>query len=438
MGPNDFSDAELLQLFHGNADLSLLSPEEADRLDKLTAGGNAAATSGIPPAPHSDAHPLLDSDPEGYSQVDRTAAMLDPLANPKSMGDMAGLLIPSFAGVGSALTNAAAPIVKGAGQLVETAGQKLAPFVRRTTLPTALASGKAAIAAQMVPPALRGGGRILQRTGRMMEAAPLEDALINVNLNPARTGQVVEGAVRDGRFVPDGEFVEAATKAPTRDIVATGRATRQYQGASTRPPTSGLPPHTPAGLPEHPPDWEVLPMPSHGPVEAGPSPLSNRPGLPSPTGVTEMPPSGIPRLPPASNTFEMPASSLEGVNDYTAPAAAPRSLEDVAMSMVEDNPRQPLGMPRVLSWKNGAGPSAADVQRARDYGGVNNAASRLKVPQATIRELAPTSGAAGLPAEAQGRIRDAMQAMSPQEKQAYLAGAKNDLVRSYIQSLIGE
>lgn len=148
----------------------------------VQSGPRSAATSGLPPAAHSDAHPLSDSD---SGESNDLHALLEPLANPRTASDMAGLLVPNFAGVAPAMTNAAAPFVQAAGRGVERLGKMAGPLARRVGSLEAIARGdwKGAVVAA-APSVAEGTGRLMQRTGRAMEAAPMDAAVFKFGERP--------------------------------------------------------------------------------------------------------------------------------------------------------------------------------------------------------------------------------------------------------------
>lgn len=112
--------------------------------------------------------------------------LLTPIARPQSASDMAGLLLPNFAGVAPALTNAAAPTVQAIGRGVERVGRVVGPMARRVGVLDAILRGDwhgGAIAA--APSIVQGAGKVIQRTGQAMEAAPLDEAMIKLGRGTA-------------------------------------------------------------------------------------------------------------------------------------------------------------------------------------------------------------------------------------------------------------
>lgn len=99
---------------------------------------------------------------------------------------------------------------------------------------------------------------------------------------------------------------------------------------------------------------------------------------------------------------------------------------------------QSLGTPRVLSWKEGRGPSTSDAQSMSAQFGSREAARRLKTTPDQIKTLRGPS-ASVLPEAARANIdaKIAMLKSDPNFAQLfdqYLQSAPNDLARAYIES----
>ncbi len=162
-------------------------------------------------------------------------------------------------------------------------------------------------------------------------------------------------------------------------------------------------------------------------------------------------------LPPAGSRQMDPTSELEeamfaghdptpqqSVVNYTDEAPAmigdtpdPNAiLGDAAMTDVMEAQGIPLGKPRVLSWKSGQGPSDELLESTRAAEGSKGAARRLGLSQAQVKARTGSTPR-GLPTEAQGRIRTAMESMTPEEKLAYLESSPNDISAEFIRSILG-
>jgi hypothetical protein len=98
----------------------------------------------------------------------------------------------------------------------------------------------------------------------------------------------------------------------------------------------------------------------------------------------------------------------------------------------------PLGQPRVKSWKPGYGPSAEDAGNLRDKLGARDAASILNSSEGDIKELAPRMNPRALPSDVRDRLMKTVQGMSPEDAKAYANSSSNDLVKAFINSIIGE
>lgn len=304
--------------------------------------------------------------------------------DPEAWGALVGgLLLGKFAPEITAGTKAAAPaILKGAGRATElvgkgteAVGRGAAKVTRGWAAPIITAmSGHPIIAAAevAVPPALRGAGRVMQRGGRAIQDVA----------EWAKPIRPVEG-IPVNEFGHPLDMPDPVMDAEFRDV--------------TPPP----PPETRrlTGM-------EQL----TGPIE---SPSSSRP---------------IPKgLPPAQEPIPAPVEEPP-VNVYEGSAGSPEPSSPVMETL-----KGWLGMPRVKAWKPGHGPSQADMQAARDYGGGKDAARRLKVRPERI--YAETKGGDSIPKEAQDRIRSQVETMTPDEFTRFLGQAKNPKVRQFIASL---
>ena len=419
----DFTDDELLKVYHNpKADLSLLSREELSRLDKLTAE-TPAATSG----PQMSTLERIRTQPHSYEDysggpndttVNRTSTMLKPLAQPESMGDMAGLLLPNFGGVAGAMTKAAGPAVQKVGGLVERAGDALRPLSRRAWMGGGLqiltGNAPTAIAATAAPPVVRGMGRAISAGGRALAAEPAEEPILNrlfgINSRKVHDAEVMAG----GPGWMEGEFSHPPDAPPETGVVTTGRSSGPIASpASSMQEPRMLPSHQPAGLPEHPPEWEVIPSTGR-PVEAGPSSRVLERGLPPATRK-------------ASPEMFMPASSHE-VTSYQ-----PGPMDEVLGTAA---PAQELGQPRVKSWKPGYGPSADDAKALRDKFGSKTTASLLATSQKQVKNLTGDVVPA-VPSHVRARIAEKMGTLSPEEQAAYLAQSQNNpRMSDFIRSLM--
>lgn len=307
----------------------------------------------------------------------------DPEAGGQALGAItAGIATPGIPKMAEMEMAAAPPILKGAGRATElvgkgteAVGRGAAKVTRGWAAPIITAmSGHPIIAAAevAVPPALRGAGRVMQRGGRAIQDVA----------EWAKPIRPVEG-IPVNEFGHPLDMPDPVMDAEFRDV--------------TPPP----PPETRrlTGM-------EQL----TGPIE---SPSSSRP---------------IPKgLPPAQEPIPAPVEEPP-VNVYEGSAGSPEPSSPVMETL-----KGWLGMPRVKAWKPGHGPSQADMQAARDYGGGKDAARRLKVRPERI--YAETKGGDSIPKEAQDRIRSQVETMTPDEFTRFLGQAKNPKVRQFIASL---
>lgn len=227
--------------------------------------------------------------------------LLAPMARPGSASDFAGLVLPNFAGVAPALTNAAAPAVQAMGRGVERVGRVVGPTVRRVGVLDAILRGDwhgGAIAA--APTVVQGAGKALQRTGKAMESAPLEEAMLKLG----GRGTVTPAPA-------------AATVAPELTTTSTGFIR-----------TGPAPSATPS------PSWNSWR------VDAPPTPSPSAAGAAAPAALSEAEKALL-----AKQGY--PPEAIAKIERAIATSAAPAAEAAPAMAVSHTPPTSPLQQPRV-------------------------------------------------------------------------------------------
>lgn len=309
----------------------------------------------------------------------------DPNA-PEAWGAIGGNLAAMKAA--PAMMRGAPGALEGTGNLMTKVGEA-ARFSRSgfglPGLTAAMGHPGTALAELLIPPTLRGAGRLMTAAGRAMRPA----------VEP-KLGQIVE----EGPGFTKGDILDVpAVRGPQ-----------------------------PTPVPE---------TPTHGPVAAGASSLSGRPGLP-PAQQFDMPASskGNPlAIEGAAQRLGLPPARSIQLGPSTL---APEPVQAVAESLLAPpHDAVVMGTPRVLSWKPGAGPSPGDVAALRAVEGAKATAKRLRIPVSKVNELAPIQRPTTLPTAARDRIAARVSTLNtPESIQAYLDAAPNEMTRSFIEGLL--
>lgn len=283
----------------------------------------------------------------------------------------------------------------------------------------------------MLPGLMRKGGEALAtagdavrpslKTGPLMSAA--EYAILDPILGPKWSGAataapyVASGMGRGMQRV--GEAIDPAFVAhppvPFNDLPLAQQMDRlPATGDRGLPTRAGDAPHTPETPFHEKPLWQQM---SDIPESSAGAGTDRQP--------MQMAPGDRPR----------PGSVIDYGNSPKPAETSP--LEDTMSRMqAEGNPTAPLGMPRVMEWKPGMGPDPADVAKLRALEGSKSAGSRLAIPQAQVKEMAPQMEPAALPTSVRDRIAQNMQGMTAEEKAAYRDQAQNEMTRAFIDSLL--
>lgn len=317
---------------------------------------------------------------QGRQLLGHLNPMLDTAAEPQDIGDMLNLVIPEVSGATAATAHTAAGPLEATGGALRSAGNSRVARKLEWALPGAIVTGNPKVAvAGVLPSMARGAGKILQRGGQALRKA--EPEIQDIGAMPP----VTEAPWRQ---TPD-EVVRAAAESPMegRDYQSQGR---DYQ----------------APVEHRQPMWPSDDLESTLNRMA----TEDKPG--SVVNYTEPP---VERPAPEGADME----SAEGTAD-------------------ELRQSQPLGKPRVQSWKEGHGPSDDLIGRIRDEEGARAAASRLKISPDSVRERAPRTSPRSLPSDARARISSALAGMTPEERLTYLDSAGSGLTRNFIETEIAK